>query len=225
MPAAIRTQDTRCAAAECSQATTMNVLGTCSRLFVTLQDPRFFDAMEEFSGNEAGTGGLVTFKDSRWLLSVVLPHQPHFLNQRVGTQVFWGYALFGDRLGDFVAKPMAERNGADILKELCGHLRFDREVFNSANCIPCRMPYITSQFMPRKRSDRPAPVPLDSKNLGFISQFVEIADDTVFTVEYSVRAAQIAVYELFHVIRPIPRVTPNDQSLRTQIEVLIKALE
>ena len=42
----------------------------------------------------AGTGGLVTFKDSNWLMSIVLPHQPHFLNQPEGVQVFWGYALF-----------------------------------------------------------------------------------------------------------------------------------
>ncbi len=48
---------------------------------VTLQDPGFFDAMREFTGNEAGTGGLVTFRDSNWMLSIVLPHQPHFLNQ------------------------------------------------------------------------------------------------------------------------------------------------
>ena len=30
------------------------------------------------SGNEAGTGGLVTFKDSNWLMSIVLAHQPHW---------------------------------------------------------------------------------------------------------------------------------------------------
>ena len=41
----------------------------------------FFDKMAEFSGNEAGTGGLVTFKDSNWLMSIVLAHQPHFRNQ------------------------------------------------------------------------------------------------------------------------------------------------
>jgi len=111
----------------------------------------------------------VTFKDSNWLLSVVLAHQPRFLNRAANTQVFWAYSLFGDRIGNFVAKPMAECNGADILKELCGHVRFDPEIFKTANCIPCRMPYITSQFMPRMRSDRPLPVPPCSKNIAFIS--------------------------------------------------------
>jgi oleate hydratase len=192
---------------------------------VTLQDSAFFDAMRDFSGNEAGTGGLVTFKDSNWLMSVVLPHQPHFLNQSAGTQVFWGYSLFGDRIGNFVPKPMAECNGAEILVELCGHLRFDRQIVKSANCVPCRMPYITSMFMPRAYSDRPLPVPPDSGNLAFVSQFVEIPEDVVFTVEYSVRAAQMAVYQLLGVDCKVPAVTSHDRSPLTAFEAVIKAFE
>ncbi len=193
---------------------------------VTLKDTAFFDRMEAFSGNRAGTGGLVTFKDSRWLMSIVLAHQPHFAGQPAGVQVFWGYALHPDRVGDIVAKPMADCSGEEILRELCGHLNFDfDEVFASANCIPCRMPYITSMFMPRARSDRPSPVPPSSVNLAFVSQFCEIADDVVFTVEYSVRAAQTAVYQLLQVDRPVPPVTPHDQSLKVKFDALIKAFE
>ena len=192
---------------------------------VTLKNPTFFDQMKQFSGNEPGTGGLVTFKDSNWLMSIVLAHQPHFPNQPADVQVFWGYALFADRIGNFVAKPMADCTGAEILQELCGHLRFDLEAVKSANCIPCRMPYITSMFMPRQRGERPPPVPEGSRNFAFISQFVEIPDDVVFTVEYSVRAAQIAVYELLGIERQIPPVTPHDKSLRVQFEALIKALK
>jgi oleate hydratase len=190
---------------------------------VTLKDPAFFDRMEQFTGNRAGTGGLVTFKDSNWFMSVVLAHQPHFIGQPEGTQVFWGYALHPDRIGNFVAKPMAECSGAEILDELCGHLNFDRAVFANANCIPCRMPYITSMFMPRALSDRPLPVPANSHNLAFVSQFVEIADDVVFTVEYSVRAAQMAVYQLLAVQRDVPAVTPHDSSLKVKLDAIIKA--
>jgi oleate hydratase len=190
---------------------------------VTCRDPRFFDQMEAFSGNEAGTGGLVTFKDSNWLMSVVLYHQPHFVGQPKDVQVFWGYALHPDRVGDFVAKPMSECGGAEILHELCGHLNFDRTVFETATCIPCRMPYITSMFMPRARSDRPRPVPKNSRNLAFVSQFVEIPDDVVFTVEYSVRAAQMAVYELLNIKRPVPPITRHDKSVSVLIDTLEKA--
>ena len=79
--------------------------------------------------------------------------------------------------------------------------------------------------MPRMRSDRPLLVPRSSKNLAFISQFVEIPDDVVFTVEYSVRAAQMAVYELLGIDRRVPPVTHHDKSLRTQFEALIKAFK
>jgi oleate hydratase len=192
---------------------------------VTLKDRAFFDRMTAFTGNEPGTGGLVTFKDSNWLMSVVLAHQPHFRNQPADVQVFWGYALFPDRVGNFVPKPMADCTGAEILEELCGHLRFDLGTVRTANCIPCRMPYITSMFMPRSHRDRPLPVPRGSRNLAFVSQFVEIPLDTVFTVEYSVRAAQMAVYRLLGIHRKIPPVTPHDQVLGTEVEALIKAFD
>jgi oleate hydratase len=193
---------------------------------VTLKDTAFFDKMEAFSGNRAGTGGLVTFKDSSWLMSIVLAYQPHFAGQPADVQVFWGYALHPDRIGDFVPKPMADCNGEEILRELCGHLNFDHdEVFASATCIPCRMPYITSMFMPRAKSDRPLPVPPSSVNLAFVSQFCELADDVVFTVEYSVRAAQTAVYQLLQVERAVPPVTRHDQSLKVKFDALIKAFE
>jgi len=192
---------------------------------VTLKNPAFFNQMIRFSGNQPGTGGLVTFKDSNWLMSIVLAYQPHFPNQPADVQVFWGYALFPDRVGNFVPKPMDECNGAEILRELGGHLRFDRETFESANSIPCRMPYITSMFMPRVRGDRPLPVPPGSRNLAFVSQFVEIPDDCVFTVEYSVRAAQMAVYELLDIDREVPPVTPYARTLHAEFEALIKAFK
>ena len=192
---------------------------------ITLRDTRFFDQMEIFSGNAAGTGGLVTFKDSNWLMSIVLAHQPHFLRQPADVQVFWGYGLHPDRIGNFVPKSMADCNGADILQELCGHLNFDRAIVASANCIPCRMPYITSMFMPRGPGDRPLPVPKNSKNFGLISQFVEIPEDVVFTVEYSVRVAQMAVYELLGICLAIPPILHHDKSVKVRLAALITAFK
>jgi len=192
----------------------------------TLKDTAFFDQMEAFTGNAAGTGGLVTFKDSNWLMSVVLYHQPHFIGQPDDVQILWGYALYPNRIGDYVAKPMSECTGEEILRELCGHLNFDMDkTFAAANCIPCRMPYITSMFMPRASTDRPLPVPKNSRNLAFISQFVEIPDDVVFTVEYSVRAAQMAVYELLGVDRAVPEITHYDKSLKVGFDAVIKAFK
>lgn len=190
---------------------------------VTMRNPDFLDRMEAFSGNSAGTGGLVTFRDSAWLLSIVIPHQPHCIDQPADVQVFWGYALHPDRVGDFVPKPMSDCTGADILRELCGHLNFDLDTVATAICIPCRMPYITSMFMPRAKMDRPLPVPAGSTNLALISQFVEIPEDVVFTVEYSVRVAQLAVYQLLGIDAAIPPILHHDKSAKVRLDAVIKA--
>jgi myosin-crossreactive antigen len=64
-----------------------------------------------FSGNEAGTGGLVTFMDSNWLMSIVLARQPHFIGQPADVNVLWGYSLFVEQEGNFIRKKMSECNG------------------------------------------------------------------------------------------------------------------
>ena len=56
--------------------------------------------------------------------------------------------------------------------------------------------YQALEVMPRAKGDRPAVRPVGTGNLAFIGQYCEIPDDVVFTVEYSVRSAQIAVYSL-----------------------------
>jgi oleate hydratase len=173
---------------------------------VTLENQEFFDYMETFTGNAAGTGGLVTFKDSGWMLSVVLAHQPHFANQPEDTWVFWGYGLHPWLHGNAVDKPMLDCSGQEILQELCHQLKLDadtaRRMFEGARCIPCHMPYITTQFMPRNQSDRPKVVPAGAENFAFLGQFCELPHDTVFTVEYSVRSAQTAVYGICDQPRP-----------------------
>ncbi|MGR8949045.1 MAG: oleate hydratase [Gammaproteobacteria bacterium] len=166
---------------------------------VTLREPAFFSFMESFSRNAAGTGGLVTFSNSSWLLSIVLAHQPHFANQPDDIFVFWGYGLLSNNNGDLIKKPMHECSGEEILRELSHHLpKHDEptEFFRTANCIPCLMPYITAQFMPREPDTRPKVVPQGAKNYAFMGQFCDLPEDTVFTVEYSVRSAQTAVYAL-----------------------------
>lgn len=111
------------------------------------------------------------------------------------------------------------------MTELAAHLNFDEAVFDQAICVPCRMPYITSMFMPRAYNDRPKPVPESSKNLAFVSQFVEQPDDVVFTVEYSVRAAQTAVYQLLNIDKEIPKITKHDKSFKVLLDSVFKSFE
>jgi oleate hydratase len=188
---------------------------------VTLKTPEFFERLEKWTGNAAGTGALVTFKDSAWLMSIVVPHQPHFLNQEEGTQVFWGYGLFPSHIGDFVAKPMVECTGQEILTELLGHLQFPLSpILENSLTIPCMMPYITSQFLTRKHGDRPDVIPKGSTNLALLGQFVEIPKDTVFTVEYSVRSAQLAVHELMQTKEKPKDIYMGEHSVKVLVEAL-----
>lgn len=180
---------------------------------VTMDGPDFFEFMEDFTNNRTGTGGLVTFAGSGWTLSLVMFHQPHFRSQRHGTYTFWGYGLRGDRAGDFVKKPMWEATGAEIVEELCGQLRLTEEQrtwFASARIVPCRMPFITSQFMPRKPGDRPDVRPPGARNFAIIGQYCELPRDCVFTVEYSVRSARSAVSQLTGLVDEPPPVVRSD---------------
>jgi len=130
-------------------------------------------------------------------MSVVLAHQPHFINQPENVQVFWGYGLFPMNVGDYIKKPMCECTGREIMQELCYHLKFpESPTLDNSITIPCMMPYITGQFLTRKLGDRPKVIPKGSTNLGLLGQFVEVERDTVFTVEYSIRCAQMAVKDL-----------------------------
>jgi len=166
---------------------------------VTMKDPLFLELIQRFSGSEAGKGGLITFKDSSWLFTLSVFQQPFYTDQQDGVSLWWGYRLYHDRVGNYVKKTMAECTGREILEKVLSHLQFDNEkerIMATANVIPCMMPYITSQFLVRKSGDRPEVVPKGSTNLAFIGQFSELPDDVVFTVEYSVRSAQIAIYLL-----------------------------
>jgi len=165
----------------------------------TQHDQSFFNITRDFTGNVPGEGGLITFAESSWLMSIVLPYQPHFIGQPENVNVFWGYGLSVDRPGDFVAKPMAACSGRELMTEVLGHLHIGAEaahILDTTTVIPCMMPFITSQFLRRAKGDRPDVVPAGWRNLALVGQYVELPDDVVFTVEYSIRSARVAVSTL-----------------------------
>ena len=190
----------------------------------TLRDRSFFRLLRDFTGNVPGEGGLITLADSAWLASIVLPHQPHFIGQPEDIEVFWGYGLRVDNPGDFVKKPMSACTGREILIKILGHLHIEREaaqILKTSICIPCMMPFITSQFLTREKSDRPQVIPSGTANLAFTGQFCELPDDVVFTVEYSIRSAATAVYSLLELDREPPAVYKGQYDPR----VLLKAFK
>jgi oleate hydratase len=190
----------------------------------TLTDSNLLDLIRDKTGNVPGEGGLVTFPQSSWLASIVIPHQPHFPGQPENVTVLWGYGLSVDAIGDFVRKPMAACTGREIMIEFLGHLGLGTQldaILASSNCIPCMMPFITSQFLPREQGDRPWVVPTRSTNYGFIGQFCELPDDVVFTVEYSIRSAQAAVAELLCLKRTPPPVYKGTYDPRVVFEAFL----
>jgi len=190
----------------------------------TVHDATFFEIIRDLTGNVPGEGGLITFPESSWLASIVLPHQPHFIGQPEGVQVFWGYGLFVDLPGNFVKKPMSACTGREIMTEIIGHLRIQEHsarILDTCTCIPCMMPFITSQFLPRSKGDRPQVIPEGSKNLAFVGQYCEIPDDVVFTVEYSIRSAMTAVYSLLGLNREPPSVYKGQFNPRVLLEAFL----
>ena len=175
-------------------------------------------AERKFLPHRTATGGIITIKDSSWLMSVTVNRQPQFKNQPADTTVAWAYGLFPDKKGDFIDKKMSECTGKELLQELLYHFGIEPEqmqpYLDECIVIPAMMPYITSQFMPRLKGDRPEVIPQGSQNLAFLGQFCEIENDCVFTVEYSVRSAIMAVYGLLHLEKPVPEIYPSLYDIR-----------
>ncbi|MEN8906827.1 MAG: oleate hydratase [Clostridiales bacterium] len=185
---------------------------------VTMTDnTTVFDYLLKLTEDKPGMGGVVTIKDSSWLMSWVTPKQPHFINQPENVQVLWAYGLFPDNEGDFIKKKMSDCTGEELFTELLYHMGLQQQIpqiLANSNVIPCMMPYITSQFMPRSKGDRPEVIPTNSTNLAFLGQFSEIPNDCVFTVEYSVRSAMMAVYTLLKLDKQITPVYEGQFDVR-----------
>ena len=173
---------------------------------------------DPFSGKVV-TGGIVTVKDSSWLLSWTVNRQPHFKQQPKDQIVVWLYSLFVDKPGDYVGKPMQDCTGEEITREWLYHLGVPAQEIaelaaTGATCVPVMMPYVTSFFMPRRAGDRPDVVPAGSVNFAFIGQFAETSRDCIFTTEYSVRTPMEAVYQLLNIERGVPEVFSSTYDIR-----------
>ena len=173
------------------------------------------------------TGGIVTVKDSSWLLSWTINRQPQFREQPKDHCLVWVYALFSDKPGDYIKKPMRECTGKEICMEWLYHLGVPENEIgdmaeHSANTVPVMMPYIDAFFMPRSIEDRPKVVPDGAVNFAFLGQFAELPRDTIFTTEYSMRTGMEAVYTLLNVDRGVPEVWGSVYDIRALLDATVK---
>jgi oleate hydratase len=173
---------------------------------------------DPFSGKVV-TGGIVTVRDSSWLLSWTVNRQPHFKAQSPDEIVVWLYALFADTPGDYVRKSMQDCTGEEITQEWLFHMGVPVDEIpdlaaTGAQAVPVMMPYVDAFFMPRRAGDRPEVVPEGAVNFAFIGQFAETTRDTIFTTEYSVRTGMEAAYQLLGIDRGVPEVFNSTYDLR-----------
>lgn len=191
---------------------------------ITFRDSIFFDLIEKFIHKKVTAYGGVNLVDSNWFISLVISYNPYFINQPKNVDLCWGFGLGNNIEGNFVKKKMEDCSGEEILTELVYHLGFEEyldEILKTSICIPCYTPFVTSHFLPRGEGDRPLVIPEKTTNLAFLGQYCEIPEDVVFTVEYSIRSAQTAVYSLLNLNK---KVSPIYQGTH-HIKVLYNALK
>ena len=181
---------------------------------------------DPFSGHTV-TGGIVTCRDSSWLMSWTINRQQQFRDQPSNELCVWVYGLFPDNEGDYVKKPMTQCTGEEICKEWLWHLgvpetQIEELAHSHANTVPVMMPYITAFFMPRSLGDRPDVVPDGAVNFAFLGQFAETPRDTIFTTEYSMRTGMEAVYTLCDVDRGVPEVWGSTFDVRDLLMSSVK---
>ena len=202
-----------------------------SATVTTLDDkiPKYIQKIckrDPFSGHTV-TGGIVTVKDSSWLMSWTLNRQQQFRDQPKDQLCVWVYGLFSDKPGDYVKKPMRDCTGKEICMEWLYHMgvpesEIEELAEHSANTVPVMMPYITAFFMPRTAGDRPDVVPEGAVNFAFLGQFAEVPRDTIFTTEYSMRTAMVAVYTLLNVDRGVPEVWGSTYDIRDLLNATVQ---
>lgn len=162
--------------------------------------PRYIEKIakcDPFSGKVV-TGGIVTARDSSWLMSWTANRQPHFKNQPDDQIVVWVYALYSDKPGDYTDKTIEEPTGEEITREWLYHLG-----------------------VPVDEIDEMAAT--GAKNFAFIGQFAESSQrDCIFTTEYSVRTPMEAVYTLMGVERGVPEVFNSTFDVRTLLDATVQ---
>ncbi|KAJ6028037.1 hypothetical protein N7540_003613 [Penicillium herquei] len=178
---------------------------------VTFRESSFMKYYSQLVKENPTRGSQLGIIGSPWGLNISVPHQPIFETQPDLVDVVWGYGLHPEKKGKYVQKPMEHCSGAEILYEVLSYLKFPmEELLSSAITIPCMVPLGTAMLLTRELRDRPNVIPHDTTNVAFIGQYVEIPDDTTFSVEYSVRGAKTAVSKLMGLPQESPQTGGNN---------------
>lgn len=103
---------------------------------------------------KVNTGGIITIKDSNWMMSFCIHRQPHFKSQNENETIVWIYDLYSNTQGNYIKKNIEDCTGEEITEEWLYHLGVPEALISklaqqdSINTNPVYMPFITSYFMP-----------------------------------------------------------------------------
>lgn len=196
----------------------------------TFRGNTLMDWLERYTHNKTGQGLSSTFVEHPWFMELRNPTPPYWDNQTDGESYLWMCAFQSHERGTYCGKTMYECTGREILDEILACLPMDEETraqvrTEVVSAVPVVLPYINAHFMPRSVGDRPNVIPDGSTNLGFTGQYCEVPDDIVFTEEYSVRAARMAVYGLLGMRREVAPVKPLGYDVRVLGTVAVNLLK
>ncbi|MBR0366119.1 MAG: oleate hydratase [Clostridia bacterium] len=193
---------------------------------ITARSTALLDAICEFTGNDAVSGMLTTFKDSPWKLTISPVPQPYFGAQTDDITVICGYGVNASAEGRFIDKAMRYASGAEILFEIVKYLgieeRWDELTADIINVIPCALPYAGASALPFSDEEKPMIVTDNVSNFAFIGQFTKLGSGISSSSEYAVRTAREAVYRLTGAKKAS---TPPPKAVRTSYVKLFNALK
>jgi len=194
---------------------------------MTIKDPKVLELFKDLITPDMALTW-TTIVDSSWFISLWIHQQQYFLNQEDSTSIIWWYWLNPEKKWNYIKKKMIDCNWKELIEEFVCHLWLQDKldfILKNSVCIPCLTPFVTAHFMPRNKWDRPKVIPDNSKNFAFLWQYTEIPNDIVFTVEYSIRSAQIAVYWLLWLdkkVTPIYKWIYNIKVMLTAIKTIFR---
>ena len=86
---------------------------------ITTSDEKIISYIEKICKRDSRsgkvvTGGIVSCKDSSWLLSWTINRQGQFKKQKKDEVCIWVYGLFTDAVGDYIRKPMKDCCGCGV---------------------------------------------------------------------------------------------------------------
>ena len=163
-------------------------------------------------------------QDSRWLMSIVLTTSALHRATR-GRSGLLGLRAAPDRVGDFVAKPMADSGWRRNPARSCAAIGTSIPQWSPARSASLPHAVHHEHVHALREADRPLPMPNASKYRAFVRPVRrDRGRRRLHRRILRPCRAQMAVYQLLGVARPVPPITRHVRLLKVIMNPLVKAM-